>query len=193
MLMKFFFTAPNFLLVKIAKKIVLVDIDMKKEISKFQISQDHNAFFTNYIINVIHDPNNKTLTIINDGGDLFIWHYSLVPKSYEELKSYKDLHYSKQKLIEMIPGKKITWLVEEGWLSFVNKKDEWVGTKIIFEISQKGNKTLIHFTHQGLVPACECFDACTNGWSYYLLESLAPLITTGSGQPDKKEAQQVAL
>ena len=106
---------------------------------------------------------------------------------------HKDLHYSKQKLIEMIPGKKITWLVEEGWLSFVNKKDEWVGTKIIFEISQKGNKTLIHFTHQGLVPACECFDACTNGWSYYLLESLAPLITTGSGQPDKKEVQQVAL
>src|SRR5438045_8059714 len=97
---------------------------------------------------------------------------------------YKDLHYSKQKLTEMIPGKRVAWLIEEGWLSFVTKKDEWTGTKIIFDISENGSQTHIRFTHEGLIPACECFDACTKGWSHSLLESLVTLINTCKGCMD---------
>jgi hypothetical protein len=97
---------------------------------------------------------------------------------------YKDMHYSKQKLVEMVPGKKIVWLVEDGWLSFVKKRDEWIGTKIIFEISRKGSRTEVKFTHEGFLPGCECFEACTGGWNYYLHESLLPLITSGNGHPN---------
>ena len=111
----------------------------------------------------------------------------------EFIYRHKDLHYSKQKLVELMPGKKVVWHVTDGWLSFINKRNEWVGTDIIFEIFEKNNKTEIRFTHKGLVPGCECFDACKNGWSYYLLESLAPLITTGKGQPDKEEARAKAM
>lgn len=98
---------------------------------------------------------------------------------------HKDLHYSKQKLVEVVPNKKIVWLVTDSRLTFTKKQDEWTGTKIIFEITEKAGGSEIRFTHFGLTPSCECFDACSNGWSFYLHQSLLPLITTGIGRPDK--------
>jgi hypothetical protein len=100
---------------------------------------------------------------------------------------YEDVHYSKQKIAELIPGKKVVWFVLDSYLSFVKDKTEWNGTKVIFEISRKGNKTEVRFTHLGLVPQYECYDACTDAWGGYILGSLRSLITTGRGQPNQKE------
>lgn len=77
-------------------------------------------------------------------------------------------HYSKQRVIELVPDQKVVWLVTEGELSFVEKKDEWKGTKIIFDISKQGNKTLVKFTHEGLNPHVECYDSCSSAWQMYL-------------------------
>lgn len=97
---------------------------------------------------------------------------------------YKDIHYSKQRLIEVIPNKRVVWLVLDSTLNFVEDKSEWNGTKISFDISQKNGKTELLFTHHGLVPEVECFDACSGGWNYYMHQSLLPLIVTGKGQPN---------
>ncbi|WP_421796178.1 SRPBCC domain-containing protein [Haliscomenobacter sp.] len=86
------------------------------------------------------------------------------------------LHYSRQKLVELILNQKIVWLVTESKLSFIEKKDEWTGSKLCFEFAEKGNETEVRFTHEGLVPEIECYEACSNGWSAYLEKFLSPLV-----------------
>ena len=100
---------------------------------------------------------------------------------------YKDMHYSKQKITELVPGKKIVWLVLDSYLDFVKDKTEWNGTKVTFEISKKDKKTELRFTHVGLVPEYECYDDCSNAWGSYVNGSLKNLITKGKGQPNKPE------
>lgn len=94
----------------------------------------------------------------------------------------EDIHFSKQKLVEVIPDKKVVWLVTESRLNFIKKKNEWTGTKIIFEISEINNKTQLRFTHQGLVPGIECYGGCSGAWGDLIRESLFSLITTGKGK-----------
>jgi len=107
----------------------------------------------------------------------------------EEFKyHFKDLHRCTIKITELIPNQKVTWHVIENYFSFTKDKTEWTGTDITFEISKKGDKTEILFTHIGLVPEYECFNICSDGWSTYINGSLQNLITTGKGQPNVGEA-----
>ena len=95
-------------------------------------------------------------------------------------------HYSRQKLIEVIPNKKVVWLVTDSNLDFLEKKDEWTGTKVVFDISTKANKTQLVFTHDGLMPEIECYNSCAPAWAQYLDNKLLPLISSSNGNTDKK-------
>jgi hypothetical protein len=95
------------------------------------------------------------------------------------------VHYSKQKLVEVVPDKKVVWLVIDSKLTFIDDQTEWNGTKITFDISEKGGKTELRFTHLGLVPKIECYDGCSSAWGRYLQQFLIPLIAKGAAKPNK--------
>lgn len=92
--------------------------------------------------------------------------------------SYGNFHRSKQEVTELVPGKKVSWLVLEGGPKFVKNKTEWTGTRIIFGISSKGNKTEVRFTHQGLIPRLECYASCSDAWGSIISSDLRKLIDT---------------
>lgn len=93
-----------------------------------------------------------------------------------------DFHFSKQKIVEIIPNKKVVWLITESRLNFIKDKSEWTGTTISFEITEQGNKTQLRFTHVGLNPEIECYGACSNAWGQLVQQSVFSLITTGKGK-----------
>jgi len=102
---------------------------------------------------------------------------------------YEDLHRSTQKVTEFVPGKKVVWHVLDSRINFVKDKTEWKGTDIVFEITKKSDRTELRFTHVGLVPAFECYGACSDAWGFYIKDSLRRLITTGKGEPNPKEKE----
>ncbi|PWK79847.1 uncharacterized protein YndB with AHSA1/START domain [Mucilaginibacter oryzae] len=96
---------------------------------------------------------------------------------------HKDIHYSRHRLTEVIPVKKIVWLTTDGSINFVDDKTEWTGTSMVFDIEAHNGQTTLYFTHIGLTPNLACYGACKGGWTYYL-QSLHNLIITGKGHPD---------
>jgi hypothetical protein len=96
--------------------------------------------------------------------------------------THPGAHYSRQKLVEVVSDKKIVWLVTESTLFWLEKdKHEWKNTKMIFEITTKGGKTVLHFTHEGLAPERECYAKCERGWNMVIKDWLFNFITSGIG------------
>ncbi len=100
---------------------------------------------------------------------------------------YKEVHLCKMKLIEMIPDQKLVYQVVANEFSFTKDKTEWVNTKLVFDISAEGKQTKVKFTHEGLVPAYECYNICNDAWTGFIQNSLKNLINTGKGQPNPKD------
>jgi hypothetical protein len=100
---------------------------------------------------------------------------------------YKDVHRCRIRVIELVPGQKVVWHVLDNYFNFVKDESEWKDTKMIFEITRKGTRTEVSFTHQGLVPQYECYDVCNEAWTHFIKDSLRGLITTGQGQPTPAE------
>jgi hypothetical protein len=95
---------------------------------------------------------------------------------------FEDNHRCKMKTTELIPNKKVVWLVEDNYFKFTKGSNEWTGNKITFEISRQGDKTQLVFTQVGLVPSYECYQVCRDAWTGFIHLSLKNLITTGKGQ-----------
>jgi len=100
---------------------------------------------------------------------------------------YRDVHYCKAKLIELVPNQRVVWEVLDNYFNFIDDKSEWKGTKLVFDISRADGQTVVTFTHEGLVPTYECYEICNEAWTNFIKTSLYELITTGKGKPNPKE------
>lgn len=95
------------------------------------------------------------------------------------------VHRSDIELAEVIPDRKVVWHIGETVMTFVQDAGEWTGTEIHFDITPVDDGTELRFTHVGLVPEFECYDACSTAWAFYITESLRDLVATGVGQPSE--------
>lgn len=140
--------------------------------STFEVSQTPAAVF-NAITNVrgwwSEDVRGNSLHL----GDVFDY-------------QYEDIHRCKIELIEVVPNEKMVWRVLENYFNFTEDQAEWTDDTITFDIIKKGDTTQLIMTHFGLVPQCECYDACNEGWTHYIQTSLKSLIETGKGMPNAK-------
>ena len=100
---------------------------------------------------------------------------------------YKDVHRCSMKITALLPGQKVVWQVLDNHFSFTGDKTEWIGTRIVFDISETDGATTLRFTHEGLVHACECYGVCEEAWTNYIQNSLRSLVETGKGKPNLKE------
>jgi uncharacterized protein YndB with AHSA1/START domain len=94
---------------------------------------------------------------------------------------YPGVHYSKQKITELIPNERVVWRVVDSHLDGNADPSEWTGTELVFDVSENNGTTEVRFAHQGLVSDFECFDACSNAWGFFINGSLRRLIKTGEG------------
>jgi uncharacterized protein YndB with AHSA1/START domain len=82
-------------------------------------------------------------------------------------------------VLQLVPGKRVEWLVVDG-------PQEWIGTKVIFDLRQEGDWTLVFFKHQGWKEPVEFMHHCSTKWAVFLL-SLKSLLETRKGSPAPNE------
>ena len=82
-------------------------------------------------------------------------------------------------VLELDSRKRVEWLVVDG-------PQEWVGTKVIFDLRQEGDWTIVLFKHQGWKEPVEFMHHCSTKWAVFLL-SLKSLLETGKGRPAPNE------
>lgn len=99
-------------------------------------------------------------------------------------EAHKGIRFARFQVIEVVPGRRMVWHVVDSDLTFIDDRDEWTDTKVVFDITADAAGTTLHFTHEGLTVAeSSCFEACSRGWTFYISTSLPQLVTTGTGQP----------
>jgi hypothetical protein len=105
-------------------------------------------------------------------------------KLNDEFSVYFGDTYVDFKISEVIPDKKITWLVTDCNLGWIKDKKEWKNTETIWTLTEKNGKTRIDFVHKGLTQESECYESCKPGWTHHIKDSLLKLIDEGKGSPE---------
>jgi uncharacterized protein YndB with AHSA1/START domain len=71
---------------------------------------------------------------------------------------------------ELVPGKRIVWLIPDCNMPWYSDKKEWANTKLIFDLTGNNDVTELKSTHEGLTPNVECYNDCAPGWTHWIQE-----------------------
>ncbi|NMP30067.1 SRPBCC domain-containing protein [Thalassotalea sp. M1531] len=87
-------------------------------------------------------------------------------------------------IAEASPCQSLVWHVTEAFHDLHNlpNKDEWLGTNIIWRLTEQKFSTQISLLHDGLIPSLSCYPICRDGWQHYL-NSLKKYLESGQGDP----------
>tara|TARA_R110000868_G_scaffold143879_4_gene362601 strand:- start:12061 stop:12939 length:879 start_codon:yes stop_codon:yes gene_type:complete len=98
--------------------------------------------------------------------------------------SFGSSVYKTIQVEELIPKKKVSWLVTDTLMDLpeLKNKREWLNTIIIWEFREENTRTIIHVTHIGLNPTIECYGICSTGWRQFC-DSLKSHLEKGNGMP----------
>ncbi|HET8736276.1 MAG TPA: SRPBCC domain-containing protein [Pricia sp.] len=132
----------------------------------------------------VEKPAMDVFTAINDVRGW--WSENLIGKTdeFNGTFTHRDRYLIVTFKITELSQRKIVWEVVSSHNNmFLDNLHEWEGTRIVFEISEKGNRTHIDFTHEGLTPRFECHKVCSKAWGFFITTSLKNFIETGKGDP----------
>ncbi len=95
---------------------------------------------------------------------------------------------------EAVPGERVVWLCLKAHIDMaaLTKKDEWVGSRLFWTITEDERGTTLTLLHEGLNKSFECYDVCEEGWNYFIA-GLDKFLATGIGTPYHKQEVKLEL
>ncbi|MGW7302666.1 SRPBCC family protein [Streptomyces sp. NPDC054829] len=85
------------------------------------------------------------------------------------------------KVLEAKPAELVLWEVVDG-------PEEWIGTRVRFELKRQDDFTIVLFRHERWKEQVEFMYHCSTKWAVYLM-SLKKLAETGKGDPSPRDVR----
>jgi len=89
--------------------------------------------------------------------------------------AFGDRYHTSMRIAALEPSREVRWECIAG-------DDEWVGTKIVFDLEKRGEQTLLRFHHTDWRGMTDFFASCNYNWGFYM-RSLKTYCETGKGEP----------
>ena len=88
---------------------------------------------------------------------------------------FGDRGFIDMKVLELQPDKRVVWQVVGG-------PEDWIGTKVVWDLKQDDDATVLLFKHQGWKEPVEFMHHCSTKWGAFLI-GMKALLETGKGRP----------
>jgi uncharacterized protein YndB with AHSA1/START domain len=93
----------------------------------------------------------------------------------------KEIGGFDMKVLELQPARRVLWQVVGG-------PEEWIGTKVSWELKQEGEYSIVLFKHLDWKEPVEFMHHCSTKWAIFLM-SLKSLVETGKGDPSPRDVR----